>query len=173
MAEAALGRQRLLAGLVLATAVALFAAMPAWRGYPPPPVTSYAASPEAFSAKVEAMTAAHATGEVTRDAKDAMADGIPVVRPPAGDVYLLARRWQFWPIVELEAGRTYRLHVSSADILHGFHLNRDIDLLLTPGIAHTFTVTPRPGERLVMQCSEYCGLLHNRMKATLRVVAPR
>lgn len=164
--------QRALAGLVLATAMVLFAAMPAWRGYPPPPVESYAVTPEAFTAKVEAMVAAHKTGEVTQDAKDAMADGIPVVRPPAGDVYILARRWQFWPIVELEPGKSYRVHVSSVDILHGFHLNRDVDLLLAPGTAHTFVVTPRPGERLVMQCSEYCGLLHNRMKATLRVVPP-
>src|SRR5690242_9552398 len=96
---------------VLAAVVVLFAAMPAWRGYSPPPVASYAMTADAFEAKVDAQVKAHATGET-------LADGIPVIRPPAGDVYVLARRWSFWPVVELEEGKAYRLHVASVDILH-------------------------------------------------------
>ncbi len=148
---------------VAAVAAALFAAMPAWRGYAPPPVETYAIAAEDFAAKVDAMVAAHATGEVTKE-------GIPVVRPPAGDVYVQAQRWQFWPIVELAPGESYRLHVASIDILHGFHLTDRMDMMLLPGSAHAFDVTPVDGERIVMQCSEYCGIEHNRMKATLRVL---
>lgn len=160
------GAERLAWWGLLGVILALLAAMPAWRGYPPAPVDSYAMAPEAFEAKVEAMVKAHATGEV-------VADGIPVVRPPEGDVYVLARRWQFYPIVELEPGKTYRLHVASIDILHGFHLTDRIDMLLTPGTAHAFPVRPAGGDLLVMQCSEYCGLQHNRMKATIRVLAAK
>lgn len=170
MAEATLMHKPALRGavpfaVVLAAIVVLFVMQPAWRGYPPPPVESYAIAPDAFEAKVDAQVKAHATGET-------LADGIPVIRPPAGDVYVLARRWHFWPVVELEEGRTYRLHVASADILHGFALDR-IDLLLAPGQAHAFEVTAGRERPLVMQCSEYCGLEHNRMKATLRVVPPK
>ena len=39
--------------------------------------------------------------------------GFPVVRPPPGsDVYLIARLWQWWPILELEKDQSYRLHLS-------------------------------------------------------------
>lgn len=164
-----------LALVVVAAAIAgLMAAMPAWRGYPPPVgVETYAMAPEAFADKVDAMVAAHATGEtvVERDHKgNPVGEPIPVVRPPGGDVYVLAKRWSFWPILELEPGTSYRLHVASIDILHGFHLSDDLDFLLVPGEAHAFQLRPMDGERLVMQCSEYCGIQHNRMKATLRVL---
>lgn len=165
MADAAL-RGPVPFAAVLAAIIVLFAAMPAWRGKPPPPVETYAMSAAAFEAKVDAQVKAHATGEM-------VADGIPVVRPPPGDVYVLARRWHFWPVVELRAGETYRLHVASVDILHGFHLDDRVDLLLAPGEAHAFTVTASQWRPLVMQCSEYCGLEHNRMKATLRVIPPK
>ena len=46
---------------------------------------------------------------------------IPVVHPPAGsDVYLEGRAWKWWPVLELEKGKTYRVHLSSMDIQHGF-----------------------------------------------------
>lgn len=166
MAEAIVRRgagERLVWWGLLAVFIALFAAMPAWRGYTPAAVATYAIPPEAFADKVEAMVAAHATGEV-------VAEGIPVVRPPEGDVYVLARRWEFYPVVELVEGKSYRLHVASVDILHGFHLSAERDFLLTPGLAHSFAVTPAAGDRLIMQCSEYCGLQHNRMKATVRIL---
>jgi cytochrome c oxidase subunit 2 len=158
-------------GLVI---LALVAAMPAWRGYPPPAqVRSYAISAADFAAKVEAQVKAHATGEVIVERDhlgNQVGEDIPVVRPPAGDVYVQAKRWAFGPILELRAGETYRLHVASIDILHGFHLTDDLDLLLVPGEAQVFEVRPVDGERMVMQCSEYCGIQHNRMKATVRVL---
>jgi hypothetical protein len=39
-----------------------------------------------------------------------------VLRPPAGsDIYLMARGGKWWPVVELEPGASYRLHLSAAD----------------------------------------------------------
>lgn len=148
--------------LVLAAIAAAFAALPAWRDRPPPPAQRYAIATEAFAARVEADIAAHATGET-------VGYGIPVVRPPPGDVHVLAQRWQFRPMLELRAGETYRLHVASSDILHGFALD-GIDLLLAPGDAQVVTLVPDAGRSLVMQCSEYCGQDHNLMKSLLRVL---
>ena len=49
--------------------------------------------------------------------------GVPVVRPPAGeDIYMLRRLWEWWPVLELEKGQSYRLHLSSVDWQHGFSL---------------------------------------------------
>lgn len=150
----------LAAGLAL---LVLFAAMPAWRYGDAPEFPRYAISAEAFEAKVDAMIRDRTTG--------AEEDGVPVVHPPPGDVYLLARRWQFYPVLELEAGRSYRLHVASVDVLHGFHLG-DIDLLLVPGAAAVVPLTPDGSDRVVIQCSEFCGLRHNRMTAWVRIVPP-
>lgn len=153
--------ERRLSWLLVAAAVVLLAAMPAWRMSDAPTSAIFGQAPEAFEAQVEAMVAAHATGEVD--------DDVPVVRPPPGDVYMLARRWQFYPVLELQAGETYRLHVASVDVVHGFHLG-DSDLLLVPGQTSVVPVTPRAGERPVIQCSEYCGLRHSRMISWLRIM---
>lgn len=155
---------------VLAAIVVLFTAMPLWRPAPPSG-DSYAIAPDAFDAKVEAQIKAYGTGEQASFSGDSLSEGetIPVVHPPAGDVYVLARRWHFWPYLELEEGKAYRLHIASTDILHGFALG-PADLLLAPGAAHVVTITPKAGQPLVMQCSEFCGVRHNRMKATIRVV---
>lgn len=147
--------------LVLAAIAALFTALPAWRARPPVTAERYAIAAADFAALVEAQVAAHATGEM-------VGDGIPVVRPPPGDVYVLAQRWQFRPMLELQAGERYRLHVASVDVLHGFALD-DIDLLLVAGEAQMVPLVATLGRPLVMQCSEYCGLGHNLMKSLLRV----
>jgi len=48
---------------------------------------------------------------------------LPVVHPLAGsDVYLAASRWQWRPLIELEKGKSYHLHISSLDWDHGFSL---------------------------------------------------
>jgi hypothetical protein len=48
-----------------------------------------------------------------------------VVAPPEGsDVYMIARLWNFWPILELEKGKTYKLHLTSMDYNHGFRCSR-------------------------------------------------
>ncbi len=60
---------------------------------------------------------------------------IPVVHPPAGsDVYLIARLWAWWPILELEKNQSYRLHLSAMDYQHGFSLQpENINLQVVPG----------------------------------------
>ncbi|MFN3077976.1 MAG: quinol oxidase [Alphaproteobacteria bacterium] len=160
-------RDRLAAVVFGILVVSLSAAMPAWRwiGKPPPVEERYATTADDFAQRVAAMTAAHATGE--------MDDEVPVVRPPAGDIYLLARRFGFSPVLELEVGKHYRLHVATIDVLHGLNLPLGgTDLLLLPGQAVVLPLTPTREGYHAVQCSEYCGLRHSRMKSHLRVVAP-
>jgi cytochrome c oxidase subunit 2 len=156
------GSHRPVSALVAVAALALFAAMPLWRWVAAPPAEErYAIEPAAFEAKVDAMTAAYATGAEVK--------GVPVVRPPAGDVYLLARRWEFHPVLELEAGKTYRLHVASSDVIHGFH-SAGVDRLLAPGSAAVLTITPDSAGSIGVQCSEFCGAEHNKMTARILVI---
>jgi len=117
---------------------------------------TYKINPETYVAKVDAMVEQYTVREE---------EGFPVVRPPPGsDVYLLARAFQFYPLLELEKGKAYRMHLSSADVQHGFSLQPvNINISVHPGYDHVFTVTPTTlGEHGIV-CNEYCGLGHHTM----------
>ncbi len=92
--------------------------------------------------------------------------------PPAGsDVYLIARLWQWWPMLELEAGQTYRLHLMSMDWLHGFSLQpENINIQVHPGYEHILTVQPTKAGTFSIICNEYCGINHHTMVSRLYVV---
>ena len=75
---------------------------------------AYRIQPAQYAAKVDQMIAAHTVRQ----------EGVfPVVHPPPGsDVYLMGRVYMWWPMLELEKGQSYRLHLSSIDLQHGFSL---------------------------------------------------
>lgn len=125
---------------------------------------TYRINPEAYVEKVETWAEQWATGD------DEM--GVPVVAPPPGeDVYLLARLWEWWPIVELKKGESYRIHMSSADWQHGFSLQpTNINIQVHPGYEHVMTLTPTEAGEFGIICNEYCGIGHHQMTGRLRVV---
>lgn len=96
----------------------------------------------------------------------------PVVAPPAGgDVYMLARLWDWWPILELKKGETYRFHLSSLDWQHGFSLQpANINIQVVPGYEHVFTLTPNASGEYSVICNEYCGIGHHLMIGKILVV---
>ncbi len=99
-------------------------------------------------------------------------DGVPVVRPPVGgDAYILARLWEFWPILELKKGESYRIHLSSADWQHGFSLQpTNINISVHPGYEHIITLTPTESGAFGIVCNEFCGIGHHTMTGRIRVV---
>ncbi|KAB2942602.1 MAG: hypothetical protein K8F92_02885 [Hyphomicrobium sp.] len=100
--------------------------------------------------------------------------GIPVVRPlPGNDAYMLARIWSWWPILELVKGQTYRLHLSSIDLQHGFSVQPvNINIQVHPGIEHVITLTPTEAGEFTVVCNEFCGLGHHTMVGRIYVVEP-
>ncbi|MDP2325396.1 MAG: cytochrome C oxidase subunit II [Gammaproteobacteria bacterium] len=125
---------------------------------------TYRTTPEAFSAKTDAM--------IERYTVRQEANGFPVVRPPAGsDVYLLARIWMWWPNLELEKGQTYRIHMSSLDYQHGFSLQPvNINTQVHPGYENVITLTPTETGQFAIICNEYCGIGHHQMAGRIYVV---
>ncbi len=127
--------------------------------------TAYRLDPSTFEAKTEAF----AEKFQVREEGDT---GIPVVRPPAGgDIYMLARLWQFWPVLELEKGESYRLHLSSLDYQHGFSLQPvNINIQVHPYLEHVLTVTPTETGTFSVVCNEFCGIGHHTMIGRIHVV---
>jgi len=117
---------------------------------------AYRTTPEAFAAKAEAMANEYKVREEA---------GMPVVRPPPGsDVYLIARLWQWWPILEFEKDQTYRLHISSMDWTHGFSLQPvNINLSIHPEYDMVVTLTPNEAGEFSVVCNEFCGIGHHNM----------
>lgn len=125
---------------------------------------TYKTAPDKFVAKAQAMVDQHTVRTE--------ADGVtPIVAPPPGsDVYLIARLWNFWPIVELEKDKTYRLHLTSMDYNHGFSLQpSNINIQIVPGYEHVITVTPNQSGVFSVVCNEYCGIGHHTMVGRLYV----
>jgi cytochrome c oxidase subunit 2 len=117
---------------------------------------AYRTTPEVFAEKTNAMVEKYTVREES---------GYPVVHPPPGsDVYLIARLWQWWPIIEFEKDQSYRLHISSMDWLHGFSLQPvNINLQIHPGYEMVLTVTPNQSGEFGIVCNEFCGIGHHTM----------
>jgi len=124
---------------------------------------AYRISPANFTAKTQAMVDQYTVREES---------GYPVVHPPPGsDVYLIARLWQWWPILELEKDESYRLHISALDWQHGFSLQPvNINLQIHPGYEMVLTVTPDQLGDYGIVCNEFCGIGHHTMLGKMLVV---
>lgn len=97
---------------------------------------------------------------------------IPVVRPPAGgDAYMIGRLWEWWPILELQKGQSYRLHLSSMDWLHGWSLQpTNINIEIHPNYEMIITIKPDQAGVFGVICNEYCGVGHSQMVGRIYVV---
>ncbi|MEW6401263.1 MAG: cytochrome C oxidase subunit II [Chloroflexota bacterium] len=132
--------------------------MPLWYflGRQNVPTESYRVTREQYTAKVNEFVAQYQVGNE---------NGIPVVAPPPGsDVYLRASTWQWYPILQLEKGETYRLHLSSMDLQHGFSLQPvNINLQVLPGYDYVATIVPTTTGEFTVVCNEFCSLGHHTM----------
>jgi len=144
----------------------LFLWMPYWHIFGEQNLSneSYKTSPEAFEAKAQTMVEKY-TVRTETEAE------IPVVAPPAGsDVYYVARLWDWWPILELEKGKSYRLHISSMDWQHGLSIQPvNINAQVLPGYELVMNVTPTQSGEFGVICNEYCGVGHHTMLGKIYV----
>ncbi len=108
----------------------------------------------------------------TYSTRSTIDSAVTVVKPPPGtDIYIVGRLWEWWPRYEVQANTSYRLHLSSADWVHGFSLpDEDLEIQVLPGVETIVTFTPtRPGTQSLL-CNIYCGVGHDAMTGTLYVV---
>ena len=153
--------------IALVWSLFMFFMMPFWHIYGKQNLSNeaYRTTPQAYLAKAQAMVDEYTVRTET-------AANLPVVHPPPGsDVYLVGRLWQWWPLLELEQGQSYRLHISSMDWQHGFSLQPvNINTQILPGYEMVMTVTPDTSVEQTIICNEYCGLGHHTMTGKIYVV---
>ena len=141
----------------------LAAMMPLWfvLGRQNVPVTTFRVTEEDFEAKVVSFAEQYQVGEEK---------GIPVVEPPAGDIYLYGRQWQWYPIYRLKEGETYKVHMSSLDVMHAFSLQPvNLTFEVAPTYDYVVTLTPTSSGEFSIVCNEYCGLGHHVMVGKIYV----
>lgn len=147
--------------------IVLFAMMPLWHvfGGQNPTGARGTVTPEGFRDRAEQFISDHQVGEM---------EGIPVVEPPPGsDVYLMGMMWRWTPVLRLEKGREYKLHVSSVDINHGINIHPvNINLQIVPGYDYALRVVPREAGEFPLVCNEYCGVGHHLMVGKIIVEDP-
>lgn len=132
--------------------------MPLWfiYGRQNVPTKTYRTDPETYQLIVDDF--------VTKHQVDTL-NGLPVVSaPPGSDVYLLARQWQWYPILQLKKGEVYHLHISSVDVQHGFSLQPvNLNLQILPDYDYVATIIPTEAGEYSIVCNEFCAIGHHLM----------
>ena len=91
--------------------------------------------------------------------------GVRQTGPNRYDVVMIGRVWAFVPgEVRVPAGAEVTLIATSADVLHGLHVDGTrINMMLIPGqISRNTYRFVEPG-RYAVVCHEYCGVGHHTM----------
>jgi cytochrome c oxidase subunit 2 len=150
--------EKLWLSIALTWCLILFAMMPLWhwKGGQNPSFETYRITPAEYQKKVDAFVTQAKVGEEK---------GMPVATAqPGGDLYMLGRLWQWYPVLKLKKGETYRLHLSSMDLIHGFSLfPLNLNFMVLPGYEYVLTVTPTESGDVYAVCNEFCGIGHHQM----------
>ncbi len=162
--KAPTGAERLWVGLALAWCIVLFLMMPYWhfKGKQNSTGEAYRVTPAAFSERVDKFVETNKVGEL---------NGMPIVEAaPGGDAYLKSQMWAWYPVLKFKKGQTYRLHISSVDLQHGFSLQpMNMNFHIVPGYDHVLTITPTMAGEYTVVCNEFCGIGHHLMTGRILV----
>jgi cytochrome c oxidase subunit 2 len=168
------GHEKLWIGIALLWCFVMSLMMPYWhfRGKQNSAGEAYRVQPADFLARTEKFVAANRVGTYKNPlAANPLLQELPLVEPPAGgDAYITGRMWQWYPALRLRKGETYRLHLSSLDLQHGFSLQPlNMNFQVLPGYDHVLTLTPTSTGEFTIVCNEFCGIGHHNMSGKIIV----
>lgn len=92
-------------------------------------------------------------------------EGIPIVKPkPNSDVFVLAEMWRWSPVLLLEKNQSYKLHISSKDVMHGFSIQPiNMNFQVFPDYDYVLEFKPTEVGEYKVICNEFCGIGHHAM----------
>lgn len=156
--HAPVGAERLWVGLALLWCFVMSLMMPWWhfRGKQNSRGEAYSVTPAAFLERTNKFVESSKVGDL---------NGVPIAAPaPGTDAYIVARMWSWYPVLKLRKGETYRIHLSSMDLQHGFSLQPlNMNFQIMPGYDHLLTMTPTSSGEFTIVCNEFCGIGHDLM----------
>lgn len=87
------------------------------------------------------------------------------------EVHSIARMWYFDPfMIEVPPGSEVDLYLTSADIVHGFHIEgKNVNLMAVPGQVNYAKVKFEQEGEYNIVCHEYCGINHQTMAGVVKV----
>ena len=95
--------------------------------------------------------------------------------PDRYELHVVAKMWFFdlnegQTQVEIPKGSVVDIYLTSADVVHGFHINdTNVNLMAVPGTVNYARVKfDRPGKYHIV-CHEFCGIGHQDMAAQIVV----
>lgn len=151
--------------IAFAWCMVLFAMMPLWHW-------KGGQNPSGIRRRIDPVKFYERTMQFANTYKIGTDRGVPIVAPPPGsEVYLTGMTFQWYPILQLQAGATYRLHMSSLDVNHGFSLYpMNVNFQIVPGYDYALQVTPTAAGDFRIICNEFCGIGHHTMVGRVIVV---
>lgn len=157
--------EKIWVSIAFAWCIVLFAMMPLWhwKGGQNPSGVRTRVDPKAYYARTVAFAKQYKVGTDR---------GLPIVAPPPGaDVYLVGLTFQWYPILKLQQGKEYTLHMSALDVNHGFSLYPiNINFAVVPSFDYALKVTPTVAGDFRIICNEFCGIGHHTMVGRVIVV---
>lgn len=89
--------------------------------------------------------------------------------------FVVAKAFAFDPpVLKVPAGKPVTFYVTSADVLHGYYVEKtNINVTVIPGQVASFTTTFKNPGTLNIVCDEYCGTGHHNMLNKIIVEAPK
>lgn len=150
--------ERMWVAIAFAWSMVLFAMMPLWHW-------KGGQNTSGIRRRVEPVAFFKRTQEFIQQYKVGEDHGLPIVAPPPGsDIYLVALTFQWTPILRLQKGAQYTLHLSSLDVNHGFSLfPLNVNFQVVPGYDYGLRVTPTQTGDFRIVCNEFCGIGHHMM----------
>jgi cytochrome c oxidase subunit 2 len=167
------GAERLWIGVALVWCFVMSLMMPYWHftGKQNTRGETYKVTPADYAARVDKFVASTKTGEYTLKVGGQPDMKVPIASPaPGTDAYLLAKMWTWSPVLKLRKGETYKIHLSSMDLQHGFSLQPlNMNFQALPGYDFVLTMTPTSAGEFTIVCNEFCGIGHDRMVGKILV----
>ena len=150
--------EKMWVAIALVWCILITVIMPVWHvvGEQNPPQEYYRWDPADFDKLVDNFIEKYKVGEE---------EGVPVVEPPPNsDIFIRGQQFTWDPILKLKANQTYRLHLSSSDVNHGFSVYPiNMNFQAVPGWDSVLTITPTSTGEFTIICNEFCGIGHHVM----------
>lgn len=99
-------------------------------------------------------------------------NGIPIVRPePNSDVFIVSEMWRWSPVLILQLDQSYKFHISSKDVMHGFSIQPvNMNFQVYPDYDYVLTFKPTETGEYRVICNEFCGIGHHTMIGRIVVI---